>query len=562
MLSGPRIHDVKKENSNPEVVLIPFELEEYYTPPPENTPINLYTEIPAPPDKQKSDQTSHPFSLASLLANFSFFSAPIETPHESAPIDRSSHAVIPVNKTKQQIQNEQKPSTHLFKKVDSPNMCILEATGSAFLRLIAPEHAAISKAVFDDQGHYTGVITKRISGFISLRHQPLQKSHLKIGILDRDEITLTDLIKLNHRIRQDISELDDNAIIQGEITSTDSDGNPCLKTISISVQDLRNTRINRGLGIGISASYAHEEGDLHSNNINLMGVRIDFDELCTKVFSYYKDRNFLARQIDPRIPTHDTLKVTCNNILHFPNLLDGTPPAYWPTIARGYMGHLIDALNQAHSELARTTQLITDAPPLSQNGFLPEESAVFQQIATNKVFKFYKYKTFLHFLLTSSNHYRNLARLHIPETTPARKTEHLDTPEKMIKEIVQNRVERIKQFETVLIRLPKFYRFLKKYGALAMDEIEKDFKRHNAYYGKKERKHNQTPEQQNAYQKVQIDIEKIHTKYQEIYQKTHEYIEQQPERPPQKKLSIDDFMLVKPEPPKPTAAPGSPVMLK
>jgi hypothetical protein len=407
----------------------------------------------------------------------------------SENISESFHNIYQMRKRKSKHKHR---SLYFFKQdkltpID-PNMYELESTTCSFYRLIAPHHAPKSgKTIYDSSFNKIGVLMKAVSGFKSTLQDPLRESDFQIDVLK--DMTIDDLDAIDERARReglDLENKPDSKIICEVFLTNQDASNPVknsIRKIQVTAKDLKNFRIMKGLGIGLTTSYIFEEDDCHTGNMSKDGKRIDFDMSPWPMT--YKFKSIGPLDWTFRAPGN-RFNVTARDILNFPILTDAAP-WYWPTTPARYFP---ESFIRAASKFFR----------VSQNAFQSADNAIYQKLAANPVFIHYKFTTLLKYILSGPDIYRSLSQLHISD-------------EKNIEMMAKHQAERMQLIRAELLKLPQFHDFLVKHGDSVLKKILSEFAEHNAKFAKKI--------DQNPLYKLQIiNTENIIKEYVEICGKT------------------------------------------
>lgn len=354
-------------------------------------------------------------------------------------------------------------------KVINSEMTWLEAVFCGYYELIAPYHVTSTKAVYNENGAYIGAASKEIPGFKTARKDPLREEDLRITALESGYLTIEELDLIDKIVRED--EAREKGIklemrqepITGKIIPLHGDKTP--KEIKLSVKDLINYRIVKGLGIGLTASRANNEDDCHTGNISKFGVRIDFDMSWWNIVYRFKPSG-IGDWIF-RYPNDNNFIVTEYDIRHFPNLRDARP-FYWPTNPAPYIPEAV---------LNTFVRIF----PISQNAFTAQENLLYQKLETHPVFVYHKFKTLLKYILTDAEMYRNIFKLHAPEDARFEGKYIIDM-------LSEAQAKQIKAFRDILTNMPEFHEFLEKHGETALKSITMEFSERNAKFEEKIKK--------------------------------------------------------------------------
>jgi hypothetical protein len=411
------------------------------------------------------------------------------------------HATVknPDGTTSSKIFKENEPGSYLSE---------LEATIAACYRLIAPNHVPETRAVYrekDGAAVYCGVVSDEIPGFKSISVEPLKEEDLDVAdlaernlfsVLDDfdDELRLYEknnasrIAELKNRLKElddsDREQAGEEEVLQAKLQqlyatgadSTEVDAlsqqfilssqhknnlfkercsvikelnqpyDKLLKEHNVSKLKFERYRKVKGLAIGLTTSYIFVEEDLHKNNFDNNGMRIDFDMSLWPISFEFKKAGYLDLELALRSPRKNILDISEYDIIHFPNIRDATPH-YWPT----------HAANLASS---------------AKNAYTPEMNAVFQKLETNPVFVYHKFATMLKFCLTNADMYRHIAMLHMRKDCRTQSKSLIDV-------ISQFQAQRIQSLKDKLLKVPEFSAFMTKHGETVFKRIMKDFSAQN-----------------------------------------------------------------------------------
>lgn len=117
----------------------------------------------------------------------------------------------------------------------------------------------------------------------------------------------------------------------------------------IPVQDLKNYRIIRGLGVCLSTRYIFKEGDNHNSNMSKQGQLLDFGWTKANIlFDFKKNDGFNWLLRNPNL----SFACTKYNIEHFPDIKEPNL-FYWPTIQPEVQEILLNNITQLLSEIQK-----------------------------------------------------------------------------------------------------------------------------------------------------------------------------------------------------------------
>ncbi len=392
-------------------------------------------------------------------------------------------------------------------------MSQLEAACAGFYQLLIPNHVPSTRPVYNDKLELMEVCSDAIEDFKSIIEDPLTKHDLEIFSLDHELLDINMLEQLDQWAEcagiqltpdtaitheHDYSDWVDTVPQKGTMSDGDEDIDAIIyddekenceeirlkverckqwfqhpnmdpkdpnrlllqdliKTVS---RDLINFRIVKGLALCLVASFLFEEDDLHRKNMSKYGKRIDFDmSLWNRLYSYkYMAGSFLVKFL--RSTTSSAYPLSFrepgnrfdtgeDDIKHFPNLRK-FDPYYWVTKGQPYFPETI-------------------AKMFSENGFISSDHAIFALLENHPVFIYYKYRTFLKYILTDSNMYRDIADLNI-----CKGLNH-ESGDTFANVLTDDQKKRIQYFEDLLVKMPEFKLFMQQDGDRAFREIREEF---------------------------------------------------------------------------------------
>jgi hypothetical protein len=141
-----------------------------------------------------------------------------------------------------------------------------------------------------------------------------------IGTIDQQPaLSIEVLEKLDRRVNAKGLDLE----LCGECLDEEINGT----LYSVSVQDLKNYRIIRGLGVGLSTNYIFKNGDGHNSDMSKKGEILDFDWAKANILYDYRTHDVFDRL---RHPKKGGFACNENNVKHFPDV-DEPDLFYWPT---------------------------------------------------------------------------------------------------------------------------------------------------------------------------------------------------------------------------------------
>ncbi len=191
------------------------------------------------------------------------------------------------------------------------------------------------------------------------------------------------------------------------------------------------------------------EDDLHQNNMSKFGKRIDFDMSIWPILYKYKDSTLIYF----RKPNNETFKITEHDITHFPNSKDAKP-SYWPTHP-----------GQLYSESVNTT--LKHFVNLSTNAYPHQANILYQKLENNPIFVYHKHRTFMRYILTNADIYRELFLYNMHDDAKSES-------QLLIKMLADLQSTRIEEHERILLKNSTFLEFLKYNGEKTMYELLSD----------------------------------------------------------------------------------------
>ncbi|MFZ2314659.1 MAG: hypothetical protein WAW86_03230 [Gammaproteobacteria bacterium] len=222
------------------------------------------------------------------------------------------------------------------------------------------------------------------------------------------------------------------------------------------VQDIDNYAIKKGLAEGLVASYLLKEGDLHANNLDLYGNRVDHDMTIWDVGFLYKlsPTNQHTFSFSPnelydvtvRTPDATSFAISSRDILQFPNI-EAPGYYYWPTK---------DAAIRSTVKFAFKTKS-------AENEFDSRDNELFKKLAADPVFIFHKFKTFLKFTLLHYSLYEHIALMHIRSDVKAGNM--------LLNQMKASMASRVVELQQVLAAMPEYQEFLERDGKYALELI-------------------------------------------------------------------------------------------
>lgn len=222
----------------------------------------------------------------------------------------------------------------------------------------------------------------------------------------------------------------------------------------LSHEDLQNFNTLKGLAEGITLSYIFEEDDCHTGNITKKGKRIDFDMSQWPLLYNFKNGGLINYFF--RKPANN-FEVSAQDLENLPNLKKANP-FYWPTKPAPIIPET----------------LLQQCPWLtaSRNAFKTQDNDIYQRLATNPVFIYYKFVTLLKYILTYPSMYSNICKLNIDDSVAFNNTS-------IASHIGTRQGQRIQKIKEELIKLPAFVTFIKENGTTVLQGILRDFMQKN-----------------------------------------------------------------------------------
>lgn len=394
-------------------------------------------------------------------------SIPISLPPPPIPFKHRSVTALTLNPSsdhhfahaRKSTSTQRNPNSFYFFKhhTDHPDYTHeIEAAVCGFYHFIAPYHTPSARAVYDKDYKYIGIASKSLLRFKSLLEDPLQESDLSFDILS--SLSMSQLEALDQRARMEKMNLDekpDRQIIhEYAIPRMESTGKS-IQMIPVTAKDLRNYRIAKGLAIGLTCSYIFAENNCNTGNLSKDGQRINFSESPCPVTIFFKKSS--AIELTLRDPM-ERFGITVRDISHFPYLQDAVP-FYWPTKPVKFVP---DALVSATHSFSTITA----------NEYQPHENRLFQSLSTHPVFIHHKFATLLKFILTTSEHYKNICFLHI-------RHDALFQDQSVIDMLSSYMEERIMMFKETLLTMSHFKYWLSVYGDSVLENMLADFAARN-----------------------------------------------------------------------------------
>ncbi|MDX1902209.1 MAG: hypothetical protein SFW66_09455 [Gammaproteobacteria bacterium] len=365
------------------------------------------------------------------------------------------------------------------------NRSILEAISAGFSKLIAPEHTAATWAVYNDQYQCIGVLSEEIPNFVPAstsglksddlapmplkdiptfeilyeqfmelenKRNALQRKELKI---DRIKEMIRYYVRMNdvsstaaQAARNDMAKLmkdeQENFLAQVEVSEeVESFYKSIAQEYTLTKEQFDSYRVLKGFAIAFVSAILNQDADFHYNNFTNYGVRFDFDMTLWPILYDYKED--YSKYL--RMPHDDMFRLSVDDVIHFPNLKNAFP-YYWPTSATP---------NFSDEYLRRWVPEFS----FSQNSYPKEETTHYQNLEYNKVFIWHKYATLLRYLLTTPEMYKAIILQHLFMN---------QRTQGIMSRFILNQETQQAYLRNLLVRIPEFQSFFKKYGSYVMDK--------------------------------------------------------------------------------------------
>lgn len=334
------------------------------------------------------------------------------------------------------------------KKDSEPVVRISKAVSTSTLMLPAtptPQQIAIAKRN-DIQGFYRSESGKELTPEIIRRFEKYSKQYGP---------TLSSFMdKPNHEVTaNDNRRSGDNSII-------------------ITIADLLNYRVIRGVTEVCTKSFHYKEGDLHNENLSTTDdcqARVDHDMSQDDISHQFKDKNTL--EYLSRTPNEKTYKYTND-------LLDGFPFVnnlwYFPTLASTLSSSKLDFLSSIIANYNRHL-------------FKEEDNVVFQRLASEPMAIFHMYRSWLELMLTPDDLYVELCQSQMQQHTPY-KNKSTGKAEVLPKDLLESILKRKQELIAVAVRNKAFRNFLEHYGDCALEIIKDNFSEYQKHHLEKSQK--------------------------------------------------------------------------
>jgi hypothetical protein len=242
---------------------------------------------------------------------------------------------------------------------------------------------------------------------------------------------------------------------------------PNFVTVSkdkLTEDDLLDPAIVKGNAIGLRASYVLDEGDLHIDQIDKRGRRVDLGGLNYTVTGQFEDGNSTSNPLSNNLVSHAVVSAVNRNtrphdpsmfpktkqdILNFPHLYD-VKLGYWVT--------------QTQSRVAKILCLPTKT-------FSEDKVAVYEKL--NKIDEFHNecFKFDLRFMMMSEHDIRNIGSQFITVSSADHQFQEKDKPRELLDTWCERIMENQRELRSVLTHLKEFQNFLGKHGQTALKEI-------------------------------------------------------------------------------------------
>lgn len=389
----------------------------------------------------------------------------------------------------------------------------LEAVSAAYYRFLAPGNAPVTYAVYDASNEYVAVDSEEIPDFKPLSVDPLQEDDLNIDFflanncnfelfdkMDSEVKRLEEEVEnLNRKINslslqekkmqddlislrknKDSIDLSAISVLEAKYQKILERKSGYIKALShnaklyddyfadiktrfqLTKRDIEKYAILKGLAYGMTTSYIFNEDDLHRNNMSKKGVRVDFDKSRWPFGFRVSDNSIDVSML--REPAADALSVYENDIARFP-LVSNFKPFYWPTQTLKLLPVTV-------------TTALKNFITLSTNPYPLEETLIYQQLESNLIFKHHMLAIMLKYILTNADIYKQIAKLHM------RKERNYNN--RLVIDIIgEDENTRIRNFETVLMRMPMFADFFEAHGKRELAKLLAEIAQRNLYYADK-----------------------------------------------------------------------------
>jgi len=292
---------------------------------------------------------------------------------------------------------------------------------------------------------------------------------------------LEELDRIVRAKKLDLNTLNENHVITAKIFAND---------FQIKVKSLKNYRIVKGQAIGECTRYIGKDPDGHNRNMNKYGQIIDFDMAKLNLLFRFRNRGLMDRMF--REPGKKSFIVTERDIRFFPDIRDADF-FYWPT------------------KQSSVTQSVVDTiPKIFENFFTQHDNEVYKKLASNPIFIFHKFKTFLKYMLSNAQIHRSIAKLHMrTDVTFSNDEGHVKN---LFDEFVRDEGARIQEITQTLVPMREFRDFLAIHGEYAFKLIKEEISQYRMKYEKKLAAKPYYKELVDS-----IDINEIEKKFREIF---------------------------------------------
>ncbi len=408
----------------------------------------------------------------------------------------------------------------------NPVIAELEATAANFYRIIAPTHVYPTFPVYQN-GACIGVASQAIPNFKSIAQDPLEIKDLDLTFMKEKGLSIETLDKLDDELHQLEYELESKqAIISKKLKLLEEEKAAILEKIDLFLKDdgisksnglvvdrtntaqelmalnkknandtvelinerirlgseipnlkkrmceenndltayeLDKFRIVKGLAIGLTSSHIFMEDDLHRNNMQKDGKRIDFDMSLWPLLAPFKYRSTTENVFAPRAPNERTSIISAYDITNSPNFKDFAP-CFWPT-------------NAPTTYSSSTPDFIARYFPF--NWYKAEDNQAFQQLKNNPVYKHFKYVTYTKYISTTPGCYYQIASNNI---TDNKNYEFENHKQPLAMHATDQQQARIEGFKKVLFEIPEYREFYEKNHEKIQQELLTELKKQGIEY--------------------------------------------------------------------------------
>lgn len=300
------------------------------------------------------------------------------------------------------------------------------------------------------------------------------------------DYVIQEMEKIDKRAEEENYNLDMMPSDQLIFTIIEPSNNNLVKNkFRITVRDLKNYRIAKGNGIGLTMNYMLGNDDCHTSNISKDGKMIDFDMWLWEV--YYKFKQLGMFDYSFRNPDSN-FKITTHDVENFPDIKDANF-FYWCTFPVRMIPERFRAIVSLFFNVSR-------------NAFKGEDNEVYKQFVSHPVFNYHKFATLLKFCLAGKEVFTNLLSMHIRND--------LTAANKSVINLVANYIEERKlKLLSALYQSKLFKEFLEVHGDSALKQIILEVAEHNHKYINKSKK-------QEIYKNQVVDLSQFVNNYAKI----------------------------------------------